>query len=322
MVFFIDEERVELSDFADVASLGTEGAPVQHTAVLVGDAVGKSTLLTRAVDDVYHSGAATIGVDFKYCNPVKSNTHYKLKVWDVAGQERFKNIRQPYYAKKDVFLVCFDLTDECSFNRLRHWLTEITANATTPHATLILVGTKADKYGECAISDGRIHALMAFWNLDHPAHPISGYVATSAKTGLNVDLLFKKAAQLIHIRHQEWAAAEAINPRAQARRHLETWLQNTAAKKGLQGQYNDFLFFPGERGYNRNIDCAIARQLHSEVIQGDDLATVFEEDHVDHICQQAVRAAGASPGFFTLPHALSRSSLRAVVEECRALAPG
>lgn len=55
--------------------------------VLVGDSsVGKSSILTRFVDDKFHEDLlATIGVDFKFRRIKINGEDIKIQIWDTAG---------------------------------------------------------------------------------------------------------------------------------------------------------------------------------------------------------------------------------------------
>jgi|GEM_PF-6737622 len=320
MTFFIDGKSEELTDFAGIATSGSRENPVEDSLVMIGDTfTGKSSLMSRFFTGTYiESTGSTIGVDFKRCLPFKPNEHYKLKVWDVSGQERFQAIRLPYYARKDAFLACFDVSNEVTFNHLPLWLNEVkNCNKDIPRPLVILVGTKADQDDRYQISDSRIRTFMALWNHDNPDFTISGYVATSAKTGMNVDRLLKTTAQMIRARKPEQLTEHVVDPRTQMMQRLERYLQSTEDKKDAQGNFGDFLFFSEERGYNRNIDCAIARQLRNELARGYELRMVFQATHIGSVYRAAVQGAGPAPGLFTMAHDLRRSSLHTVLEECR-----
>lgn len=67
--------------------------------LIIGDSsVGKSNLLLRFTDNVFHDAfLPTIGVDFKIQTVNVGNKKIKLNIWDTAGQERFKVITSSYY---------------------------------------------------------------------------------------------------------------------------------------------------------------------------------------------------------------------------------
>lgn len=66
-----------------------------------------------------------------------------MYVWDTAGQERYRQIARMYYNDVCGAFVCFDLTDQESFNAVNFWLQDLNANA--PKNTVkILCGLKLD----------------------------------------------------------------------------------------------------------------------------------------------------------------------------------
>ena len=113
--------------------------------VIIGDAcTGKSSLLLRAVDDMFsESYIATIGVDFKIRSD--ENNHLKLQIWDTAGQERFRTITSSYYKGASVFVVVFDVTKRATFDNVSTWLEQIkTYSDPAKNHPILLVGNKAD----------------------------------------------------------------------------------------------------------------------------------------------------------------------------------
>merc|ERR1719410_3126940 len=66
-----------------------------------------------------------------------------LGLWDTAGQEDYDRLRPLSYPQTDVFLVCFAVIAQSSFNNVKQkWIPEITHHA--PGVPIILVGTKSD----------------------------------------------------------------------------------------------------------------------------------------------------------------------------------
>lgn len=68
--------------------------------ILLGDiAVGKSSLLSRFVDDKYYKEyRCNVGVEFKVKSLyVEPNKGADLQIWDTVGEERFRTITRQYY---------------------------------------------------------------------------------------------------------------------------------------------------------------------------------------------------------------------------------
>lgn len=157
--------------------------------LLVGDSgVGKSCLLLRFTDGTYkNSYISTIGVDFKVRTISIDNTLVKLQVWDTPGQEGFRRIYNPYRGHQG-FIICFDLTDEMSFQNVKQWHAEV-SGYTRESASVVLVGMKSDLTAERVVSYERAVALANELGI--------AYEETSAKENSNVEQAFFQVATQI-----------------------------------------------------------------------------------------------------------------------------
>jgi GTPase SAR1 family protein len=74
-----------------------------------------------------------------------SDTIVRLQIWDTAGQERFRSISRLYYRGANAGLLCYDITDERSFQEMAGWLVELKQNLGEDNPIVIhVVGTKSD----------------------------------------------------------------------------------------------------------------------------------------------------------------------------------
>ena len=84
--------------------------------IILGDAaVGKTSLL-RHIDkrDFQPSHLKTIAVEcikYEYYN-AEDDRRVDVKIWDTAGQEKFRNITYQFYRQADGIVVAFDKTRE------------------------------------------------------------------------------------------------------------------------------------------------------------------------------------------------------------------
>ncbi|KAJ5618827.1 Ras-like GTP-binding protein RYL2 [Penicillium lagena] len=124
--------------------------------VLGAQGVGKTSLVQRYVKNAFNPAAttSTVGASFvtKRVLDSTSDTIVRLQIWDTAGQERFRSISRLYYRGAHACLLCYDITDEQSFQEMAGWLRELRRNlgggGDADHdadpLVIHVVGTKSD----------------------------------------------------------------------------------------------------------------------------------------------------------------------------------
>ncbi|KAF7597382.1 hypothetical protein BBP40_006324 [Aspergillus hancockii] len=117
--------------------------------ILGSQGVGKTSLVQRYVKNAFHPAgtASTVGASFvtKRVLDSTSDTIVRLQIWDTAGQERFRSISRLYYRGANACLLCYDITDEQSFQEMTGWLLELKKNLGDEDSVVIhVVGTKSD----------------------------------------------------------------------------------------------------------------------------------------------------------------------------------
>jgi len=161
--------------------------------------VGKKSLVTRFADDEFNtSDRTTLGIDFKTrivelenfttskcCSCSKDQKEAKLQVWAGVGQGRFETTAISYFESVAGVILCYDITDEKSFDQIRSWLEEVKENV--KDAPKILIGNKLDRAEERTIKTESGRALA--YELDIP------FFETSSKSGLYVDEAFIALAE-------------------------------------------------------------------------------------------------------------------------------
>lgn len=106
----------------------------QIKVIMLGDSgVGKTSLVQRYIDGVFHDASigTTIGIDYRHKIMNISEQNYKVEFWDTAGQERFRGIAQSYIRGADAILLLYDSTKYESFVPLRKWAADIQKFANT-----------------------------------------------------------------------------------------------------------------------------------------------------------------------------------------------
>ncbi|ELU18712.1 hypothetical protein CAPTEDRAFT_6646 [Capitella teleta] len=158
----------------------------QFRLILIGDStVGKSSLLKYFTDGKFSEMCdPTVGVDF-YARlvGVKPGVRVKLQLWDTAGQERFRSITRSYYRNSVGALLIYDITKRRSFEHLEDWLEEAKIHIEPHKAVYMVVGHKADRDQERAVSTKEGKNFAEFHGLR--------FIETSAVSGQNVEEAFQ-----------------------------------------------------------------------------------------------------------------------------------
>lgn len=148
--------------------------------------MGKTSLVARFVNHTFSDKyLSTVGVSIKtkIINHAE-NEATKLIIWDIAGEERFSNASERYIRGANGFLIVADGTRQETIDAARHLRGELDQMlGDVPSVSLL---NKAD-LSEAWVAELPIDEIPENKILD-------GQVATSAKTGLNVDFAFEQLA--------------------------------------------------------------------------------------------------------------------------------
>ncbi len=163
--------------------------------IIIGDPrVGKTSLLSKFTKDKFKTQyLPTVGV-----NILKEQINLQINgqdvlvnllLWDIAGQPQFYMLHKPYFNGADGMMLVFDITRSSTFSNINNWY-----NTTVKHGLSgvprILIGNKIDLKDERKIIQPMAN------HLSEKLH--ATYFETSALTGENVKLIFKKMAEILH----------------------------------------------------------------------------------------------------------------------------
>jgi small GTP-binding protein len=158
--------------------------------IIVGEpAVGKTSLVKKFVSGQfakdYRSSIGT-NIFIKKFN-FKNIGKVSIQLWDIAGQERWINMRRPYYVGAKGVLIVGDLTRKNTFDQINNfWVPDVKKYC--EFAPILLIANKNDLEKE--VSEEQIKSL------GKESNAIS-IVYTSAKTGENVEMAFKIISEKI-----------------------------------------------------------------------------------------------------------------------------
>jgi len=172
-----------------------------YKVCVVGDGgVGKTSLVRKSVKNTFTENyLMTIGSNFSV-KPIKlseyPNYDITLSIWDIAGQEHFKSVRPPFYKGAKALIYVYDLTRRGSFDNILNWKME--AEKIIESQPCILVGNKLDliRPEEKRIKQEEINLKMDALETDL-------YFETSAKEGINVEIIFEEITKSIIRKSEE-----------------------------------------------------------------------------------------------------------------------
>ena len=199
---------------------------VEYKIILVGDSgVGKTSILKKFINNEFNEDIkCTINVDF-FSKSIKidKNLYTNLKIYDTAGQEKYRALIKQYYQGTDGIILVFDLTNENSFNKLKSWINEVSDN--TEKSQIILVGNKADLI-ERKIDEETAENFAKQKDMK--------YIETSAKEGTNILLLFEELALDINKKKQNDSSVvelEHVDTYVFRRREINKEIKNKKENK-------------------------------------------------------------------------------------------
>ncbi|XP_026160893.1 ras-related protein Rab-32 [Mastacembelus armatus] len=154
--------------------------------LVIGDlGVGKTSIILRYVnklfDDTYK---ASIGVDFAL-KTIEWNTRtvVRLQFWDIAGQERIKNMSRAYYKGAMGAVVVFDVTHSPTLEAASEWKRDLDSKVCLDSGhpiPAVLLANKCDMKGW---DGGFVSSLDRFCK----DNGFLGWFETSAKDNINID---------------------------------------------------------------------------------------------------------------------------------------
>ncbi|KAJ6244274.1 ras and ef-hand domain-containing protein [Anaeramoeba flamelloides] len=157
--------------------------------VLLGHvAVGKTSIALRFTEDKFDPNTeSTIGASFLTKSLVIDETKYNLKIWDSAGQERYRSLGTMYYKDSDATILVYDVTVRSTFKKMKEWYEELKKFG--PENIFVVV---------CANkTDLENHQIPKSKGEDFAKHNGLEFMETSAKEGTNIQDLFKLICQSV-----------------------------------------------------------------------------------------------------------------------------
>ncbi len=171
---------------------------------LLGDgAVGKTALRDRYLGKEFKGTyTMTIGADFASKQIALEDQELKFQIWDLAGQPRFKAVREAYYRGAVGALLIFDVVRPESFENTPQWILEAWKHNGKGRIPIVILGNKIDLRPQqpegLQIKEKQGQALAKELSKMTRQHGFDvTYMETSALTGENVYAAFERLARSI-----------------------------------------------------------------------------------------------------------------------------
>ena len=165
--------------------------------IVLGESqVGKTSFINRFNTGSFERDTlTTIGLDFVVKEmTLEDGTKVNVKIFDTAGQERFRNLTKNFYQKADGAILMYSETDEDSFNKIDGWLTKLGENA-PENVITFLVANKCDSL-ERTVTKQRGVELSRTKKLK--------FYESSAKQNINVNKVFEELVKdIIKIKNED-----------------------------------------------------------------------------------------------------------------------
>ncbi|XP_076364053.1 ras-related protein Rab-24-like [Tachypleus tridentatus] len=152
---------------------------------------GKTSLLERYLYDRFNGDLPyqnTIGAAFGAKKIQLDDKQITMGIWDTAGSERYEAMSKIYYRGAKAAIVCYDLTDSSSFERVKFWVEEL--KKFEEDCMIYLCGTKKDLVQE----DRQCRKIDYHTTTDYADDIGANLFETSSKTGECVRELFMQIA--------------------------------------------------------------------------------------------------------------------------------
>jgi small GTP-binding protein len=167
-------------------------ARIKVKICLVGEmAVGKSSLIRRYVQHLYDDKyLSTLGVNvtrksFELPSPAGGvPVDFEMMIWDVMGR---RGVHESYFHGVAGIVAVCDVTRRETLDALPGWIEDVRRVAGTP--VIVIAANKTDLVNESRIEATEIARLAESMGAE--------WLATSAKSGENIEELFRQLAERV-----------------------------------------------------------------------------------------------------------------------------
>jgi small GTP-binding protein len=197
------EEKVENKDQAqsgnpiikynyEILSEDYTNFDLSFKLIVIGDSgVGKSSLTNNGIKKIFNETYnATVGFEFFTFNVKMNDKVVKLQIWDTCGQELYRSLITNFYRNTSLAVMVYAINSKETFDDIDMWLRELRTHS-NPDAKVFLIGNKVDLENEREVKKEQGEEFSKI-------NKINFFTESSAKTGLNAQNIFLKAAEILY----------------------------------------------------------------------------------------------------------------------------
>ena len=157
--------------------------------VLIGDArVGKTSLIKRFVTGLFNpTYQITLGTTIMKKDVEYADRTVTLSLWDVGGQEVFKQIRSKYYYGSEGALAVCDASKRITFENLTSWVDSF--REVVGDQPIVFIANKND-LAELEVTETDMKQKVE-------KHKNATFLFTSAKSGNNAEKAFQTIVNMM-----------------------------------------------------------------------------------------------------------------------------
>ena len=189
---------------------------ITYKFILLGNGnVGKTCIFKKiSADEFSKNSISTIGVDYRVLNYVieieengkKIKKKIKIKLFDTAGQERYRALTKSYINNSNGIIIVYDLTERKSFDDVIVWIRSIEEKYGKKidqiNACIFLIGNKNDLVvGEEGEKKREIQANEAESFAEKNGLLWGGECSAKEYTKKKFDESFRKISKIIYSKH-------------------------------------------------------------------------------------------------------------------------
>lgn len=145
----------------------------------------------------------TIGADFAANRVQMDGWEITTNIWDLAGQHRFKKLRETYYRGVSGAMLVYDITRPETLTLLPQWIDELKRNNNGRLVPMTLIANKEDLRENFELTVSEAEGLEYAQQLQETYGETFSFVVSSAKTGENVSHAFENLIRVIFDRFIE-----------------------------------------------------------------------------------------------------------------------